>query len=176
MGSTMTVGSLAANVNVIVLAATIATSMCSPTDPVGGVTWRPGLRLSRLDDVDARMLVREDANSTEPVVLFRPDTLGADQQMTATSCRDYLAAVEAGFRPRGKVGLAQEQSYVMDCYILRDLKTARPPAAKHLPNWSYTLLSQLPPILTWGVGRRETNPALSWMATRDGLHGTAITE
>jgi hypothetical protein len=57
--------------NVIVLTAAVASSMFSPRGVDGGVTWRPELRLSRLDDVDARMLVREDSFSTEALTLWR---------------------------------------------------------------------------------------------------------
>ena len=93
----------------------------------GAVVWNPKLALTQLTELSQRLQTPENV---EGLLVKRT----GEQSRRVTSCLEYLSAVQSnGYFPESTTDLVKEYSYVLDCYILRDLGTAQPASVSYVP-------------------------------------------
>ena len=157
---------------VLVLTFVTTTSFARVFD-VQAVAWDRGLGLTALAAIDSRLNAVEATATGEPLTLSGSRSSGLGTR-SVTTCAGYLEAISLGFSPRTTFDSMLEHVFVRDCYLLRDLKNARPSLLSFLPKLSFDLLNLVPPVLLWGPAEKQYDPSLGWSEVADGLHGTDL--
>lgn len=133
----------------------------------GAIVWNPNLALTQLTELSERLQKPEHVDGLQ---VKRSDQRGSRH---VTSCLEYLSAVEDGYFPESTTDVVKERSYVQDCYILRDLRTAQPARVGYVPiQWLPNALNLLPPLLARPLPRGEDtrvnpHPELGWAGLPD---------
>jgi hypothetical protein len=124
------------------------------------VVWTEDLGLSSLTDIDQRMRAPEDISA--PLTLSpRFGVEGASRQVA--NCVDYLKATSDGLIAATTFAANLQYPFILHCFLLRDLKSAKPAVASFVPHeWPQESLNILPPLLQWYPERRSDKPKLEW--------------
>jgi hypothetical protein len=121
------------------------------------VTWTPALRLSAPTEIPSRLTTRVTPDGvTLTQVGFKRDA----RKRTVTTCAGYLAAIGEGYFPLTSYEQGLAYPFTRDCYLLRDLQSARPAIRTVFgtSGWSTTALTELPPL--WIIGTRPDGDRL----------------
>ena len=161
-------------VSVLVLTVVMTTTSFARVFDVQAVAWDRDVGLTALTAIDARLNAVEATATGEPLTLSGSRSSGLETR-SVTTCAGYLEAISLGFSPRTTFDSMLEYVFVRDCYLLRDLKNARPSLLSFLPKLSFDLLNLVPPVLLWGPAEKKYDPSRGWSEVTEGLHGTELT-
>jgi hypothetical protein len=145
------------------------------------IVWSADLGLRGIADIKDRLQQPEPAGYPLEMLDIRDGRIV--RQRHEIDCAGYLAAIDEGFLPVSTSAIMIESAFVRDCYLLRDLQTARPAAISHVPDrWPEDILTKLPTLLEGPRARGEERPqnlhpehAWAGVAKSNGLNRDADT-
>ena len=115
------------------------------------VWWSPSLHLSSLKGLAEKLDEPVNMDTNDPGLDVRDED---QHRRRVFTCSQYILAIGEGFFASSSYDEAMESFFSERCYVLRDLRRARPAKRSYVlrEKWSPKALSELPPLLQVGDG------------------------
>ena len=110
------------------------------------VQWGAKLQLSDLSEIEQRIQQPEPLAVPGRLLAMSKDQGSPQQSRVVTNCHDYLLALADGLTAQSS-DQDQENIFIGDCYLLRELQHAKPSTVSYVPHtWPPDVMDIVPPL------------------------------